>query len=130
MDRHLAIDIGSESGRAFVGYIEDEKIILKEIHRFPTQDFLLNNRRARNFYRYHEEIQKALKIYAKTCGDDLQSIGIDAWGGDFVSLDRKGNIARLPSFYRDCELSDMSTVIEQKYGQRKLYAKTGNAEMR
>lgn len=130
MNRHLAIDIGSESGRAFVGYIKDEKIVLKEIHRFKTQDFLLNNRRARNFYRYHEEIQKGLKIYAEKYGEKLESIGVDAWGGDFILLDRKGNIARLPSFYRDCALSDMSTVIEQKYGQRKLYAKTGNAEMR
>lgn len=130
MYRHLAIDIGSESGRAFVGYIENNKIVLKEIHRFKTQDFLLNNRRARNFYRYHEEIQKALKIYVEIYGEKLESIGVDAWGGDFVLLDRKGNIARLPSFYRDCALSDIESIIEKKYGKRRLYAKNGNAEMR
>ncbi len=126
---HLAADIGSESGKIIAGRIVNGKIETAELHRFRTQDFRLNNRRARNFYRYHEEILHSLKLFADQYGSELCSIGVDAWGGDFVLLDRKGNITRLPSSYRDHAFSDVAKIVERNFGRFNLYRITGNQEM-
>ena len=101
MNRHIAIDIGSESGRAIVGYLKDEKLYSEEIHRFRTQFMQVRNRGMRNFYRYHEEILHSLSVYREKYGPKLSSIGVDAWGMDFVILDRGGNVLKMPAFYRE-----------------------------
>ncbi len=36
MTYHLAIDIGASSGRAIIGYIENDKLKLEEIYRFEN----------------------------------------------------------------------------------------------
>ena len=33
---YLAIDIGASSGRHILGHMEDGKMVLEEIHRFPN----------------------------------------------------------------------------------------------
>ena len=130
MKRHLAIDIGSESGRAIVGYLEDGKIHTEEIYRFKTQFMQVRNRSLRDFYRYHEEILKALSIYRERFGRRLDSIGVDAWGGDFVLLDRGGNISRLPESYRsNAEVDDVAGIVEKNFGTHNLYLRNGNQRM-
>lgn len=130
MRRHLAVDIGSESGRVFVGYIQDGKVYTEEIHRFRTQFMQLRDKSVRNIYRYHEEILYALKLYAEKYGDTLESIGVDSWGSDFVLLDREGNISRIPASYRETSVSqDAAEIIERKMGLREVYLHTGNQAM-
>ena len=127
MNRHIAIDIGSESGRAIVGYLKDEKLYSEEIHRFRTQFMQVRNRGMRNFYRYHEEILHSLSVYREKYGPKLSSIGVDAWGMDFVILDRGGNVLKMPAFYREAtRTSDVNDIIEKKFGIRRLYERNGN----
>ena len=130
MKRHLAIDIGSEIGRAIVGFLENGKICTEEIYRFKTQFMQVRDRSLRDFYRYHEEILKALSVYRERYGTRLDSIGVDAWGGDFVLLDRKGNIIRLPESYRsNAETDDVAEIVENSFGTRRLYMRNGNQKM-
>ncbi len=35
--KFLAFDFGAESGRAILGVLDGEKIVLEEIHRFPNR---------------------------------------------------------------------------------------------
>ncbi len=130
MQRHLAVDIGSESGRVFVGYIQDGKVHTEELHRFRTQFMQIHGKSVRNIYRYHEEILHALKLYAEKYGDRLASIGVDSWGGDFVLLDREGNISQLPTSYRSTSAgNDAAEIIEEKMGIEEVYGRTGNQAM-
>lgn len=130
MGKHLAVDIGSESGRISVGYLKNGKLIIEELHRFKTQFMQAHRKSVRNIYRYHEEIIIGLKKYVEKYGDTLDSIGVDSWGGDFVLLDRKGNICKLPESYRATSAaSDVSEIIEKEYGLKKIYEHTGNQAM-
>lgn len=126
---HLAIDIGSESGRAYVGWIEQDQLHTEEIHRFVTQDVFIKNRHVRNLYRYYEEILQSLALYSARFGSPLRSIGVDAWGSDFVLLNRRGEVARLPSSYRDSDSNDVAPLVEERLGCWQVYQKTGNQEM-
>lgn len=130
MKRHLAVDIGSESGRVFVGYVQDGKVYTEELHRFRTQFMQIHGKSVRNIYRYHEEILHALKLYAEKYGEELESIGVDSWGGDFVLLDRDGNICALPTSYRATSAGmDAAQIIEEKMGIEEVYRRTGNQAM-
>ena len=130
MKIHLAIDIGSESGRAIVGYLENGEIHTEEIYRFKSQFMQLRDKSYRNFYRYHEEILTALKICSEKYGDSIESIGVDSWGSDFVLLDRQGNILSLPESYRSTSKSDdIADYIEERFGAKKLYFRCGNQKM-
>lgn len=126
----MAVDIGSESGRVFAGYIRDDQIFMKEIYRFKTQFMPLRGGSVRNIYRYHEEIIHALKIYRELYGERLDSIGVDSWGGDFVLLDREGRFSSLPASYRITSSSDdVKSFIQEKIGLEELYRHTGNQGM-
>ena len=66
--RHMAVDIGSESGRVYIGHLKNGRIVTEEIHRFKTQFMQVHRKSLRNIYRYHEEIIKALQLYAQKYG--------------------------------------------------------------
>jgi len=40
--KHIAFDLGAESGRAIVGEIINKKLNMKEIHRFVTKGIYVN----------------------------------------------------------------------------------------
>ena len=130
MKIHLAVDLGSESGRATAGYIENGKLYMEEIYRFRTQFMQVHGSSVRNFYRYHEEIVIALRICASRYGGAPYSIGVDAWGGDFVLLNRAGEVCKLPESYRAHALSgDATEIIEAKIGAWEVYRQNGNMKM-
>lgn len=130
MKRHLAVDIGSESGRVYVGYVEDGKVYTEEIHRFKTQFMQVHRKSMRNIYRYHEEIIHGMRKYAEKYGPTLESIGVDSWGCDFVLLNRKGDIAGLlPSYRGTSSARREEQYIEEKFGLEKVYMRTGNQAM-
>mgnify|MGYP006306963351 CR=1 FL=1 len=60
--KFLAFDFGAESGRAIIGALENEKLTLKEIHRFPTGMLKLQGHFHWNIFRLYEETKKAMKI--------------------------------------------------------------------
>lgn len=130
MKRHLAVDIGSESGRVYMGYIQEGKVYTEEIYRFKTQFMQAHGKSMRNIYRFHEEIIHGMQEYAEKYGSTLDSIGVDSWGSDFVLLDRKGHICALPVSYRGMPSAKKEEqYIEEKFGLKKLYMRTGNQAM-
>jgi len=124
---HLAIDIGSSSGRAFVGRLENGILVSEEIHRFRTRDVFFINQRVRNIYRWFDEILLALTKYKSNYGRKLNSIGVDSMGEDFALIDKVGNIITIPPSYRDLANIDSVLEIEEKnYGNENLYKICGN----
>lgn len=57
----LAFDLGAESGRATLGKLEEGKIALTEIHRFPTGMMNVHDHYQWNIYRMYEEMLTAIK---------------------------------------------------------------------
>lgn len=78
--RHIAFDLGAESGRAVAGWLENGRLTMEELHRFPTQSMTLGATVRWNVYRFYEEMLAALGKYAQKYGEELSSVGVDAWG--------------------------------------------------
>ena len=123
--RHIAFDLGAESGRAIVGWLEDGKLVFEELHRFPTQGMAIRSTLRWNVYRFYEEMLAALKKYVAQYGSKLESIGVDTWGIDFGLLDAQGELLELPYHYRDARTAGTDRVLEEKFGNRQVYEITG-----
>lgn len=97
----LAIDLGAESGRAVAGILEKKRILLEEIHRFPTGMIQLDGHYYWNIYRFYEEILTGINICKNRQQIKPESLAIDTWGVDFGLLGEDGSLIRIPYAYRD-----------------------------
>jgi len=111
MTRHLAVDLGAESGRCVIATLDRGRLALEELCRFPTQGMLLNGGIHWNVYRFYEEILAALRLYARRYGPGLDSVGVDTWGCDYALLDERGRLLELPYCYRDSRTNGTMEVL-------------------
>ena len=95
----FAVDLGATSGRTVIGGINDGKIELKELTRFPNNLIEINGHYYWDIYALYFEIIKGLKE-AKNNNVTITSIGIDTWGVDFVCVAADNSISQ-PIAYRD-----------------------------
>lgn len=96
----LAFDIGATSGRSILGTISKGHLELKELTRFANKIHLIQDKYYWNIYLLFEELKNGLKT-ASSQGAQIDSIGIDTWGVDFVYLAEDGSFLNLPRSYRD-----------------------------
>ncbi|MFP3090861.1 rhamnulokinase [Treponema sp. TIM-1] len=123
MNRYFSVDLGADSGRCMVGTLENGRLVLEELHRFPTQYFLLEGTLRWNIYRFYEEILTGLRKYAARYGKELCSIGVDTWGCDYGLFDADDRLLDLPYSYRDSRVTgSLEKVLPHK---KWLYEKTG-----
>lgn len=120
----LAIDLGASSGRAMLGTIQNEKLELKEIRRFPNPIIEVNGRLYWDLFHLYSEIIGALKD-VKTSGLVVESLGIDTWGVDIVCFGKDGEPLRMPYSYRDSHTFDAPEHFFTKIPKQEVYKKTG-----
>ena len=124
MTYHLAIDIGASSGRHILGYIEDGKIRLEEIHRF--EDYLKEENGSLIWD--IEKLVREVNAGIAKCGELGKipaTIAIDTWGVDYVLLDENKQ-ELLPCYsYRDNRNNLIQDEVASIISQEELYGKTG-----
>lgn len=126
MSCYLAIDLGAGSGRAILGIIEDERLKLHEIHRFPNEQILFDNRLYWNVFSLFSEIKKSLRM-ASQKGYLLNGIAVDTWGVDFSIVNQKHTFLP-PVAYRDQRTAGYPEKLHQ-LSPEKFYALTGIQQM-
>ncbi|MEC1262971.1 rhamnulokinase [Bacillus swezeyi] len=120
----IAVDIGASSGRLMAGKMEEDRLILQEIHRFE-------NKISKNGVFFCWDIQKIfheIKAGIKKCrkaGIDPVSIGINTWAVDFVLLDENDELLTDAVSYRDPRTDGMMEEALQIVSKEKLYFETG-----
>lgn len=114
--KHIAFDLGAESGRAIVGEISKGQLNTVEIHRFPTQGTIVNGSLGWDIYRIFAELKVGLKKYAAEYGDEPCTMGVDTWGVDYGLLDGNGKLCANPYHYRDQRNVGSKDKIDAMYG--------------
>lgn len=121
---YLAVDIGASSGRHILAHLEDGKMVLEEIHRFPNG---IVQKDGENVWDV-DELFAQIKLGMKKCAEAGKipvSIGIDTWGVDFVLLDAEGKRIGNAVAYRDGRTKGMDQEVYKKIPEDELYARTG-----
>ena len=83
---YLAVDIGASSGRHMLSHMENGKMVLEEIYRFPNGMTEKAGHKVWVVDRLFEEILTGMKKCLEM-GKIPYSMGIDTWAVDFVLLD-------------------------------------------
>ena len=121
---YLAADFGGGSGRVIAGSLEDGRLELEEIYRFPNRQIRLGDRLHWDFPALFEELKNGLKMAARK-GFRVQGIGIDTWGVDFGLIDRCGNLIGNPVCYRDARTDGIPETVFAQMDRQQHYAVTG-----
>jgi rhamnulokinase len=128
--RYLAFDLGGESGRAVLGWIERDRLCTEVVHRFENRPVRTADGLHWDILALWAEMQHGLALAAQRCGSSLASVGVDTWGSDFALLDRQGTLLANPWHYRDRRTDAMQEAVERIVPRAELYAQTGNQSMR
>ena len=124
MQYYLAVDIGASSGRHIISWLEDGKMILEEVHRFPNGMKKKNGHRCWDQAQLFEEIKTGMKKCAEL-GKIPCSMGIDTWAVDFALLDKEGKLLGDTVGYRDSRTNGMDEEVYKIIPQDALYGRTG-----
>ena len=107
---YLAIDFGGGSGRVIAGKLENGKLEMELIHRFPNRQVRLGNHVYWDFLALFEDMKTGLKM-AGAKGLKVDGIAIDTWGVDFGLIDKDGNLLGNPVCYRDARTKGMPEEV-------------------
>ena len=123
-DCYAAVDIGASSGRVVVGFVEDGRIHLEEVHRFDNRQVRRGGHDCWDIDLLYGELVRGLAL-CKEAGFAPKSIGIDTWGVDFVLLDADDNLVGDAVAYRDERTQGMFEVADAIMSPEELYRRTG-----
>ncbi|MCC7175318.1 MAG: rhamnulokinase [Bryobacterales bacterium] len=125
MNRYIAVDLGAESGRVILGTIDDEKLTLEELHRFPNTPVRTPAGLHWDILRLFHEIQSGLAVAGRERKVALDGIGVDTWGVDFGLVGRDGSLVASPVHYRDSRNDGMLERTFAAVPREEIFAHTG-----
>jgi len=120
----LAFDLGATSGRSILGTLDNGRLQMKELTRFPNQMLQIGDHFHWNIYSLFEHIKAGL-VAAKKEGVEISSIGIDTWGVDFALIAKDGSVLGAPYAYRDPHTNGMPEKYFSIVPREKVYDLTG-----
>ena len=121
---YLAIDIGASSGRHILGHIENDRLCLEEIYRFPNNIKNENGTLIWDIENLFAEVKAGIKKCAEI-GKFPKTIAIDTWGVDYVLLDESKKEILPAVSYRDGRTEEGSKNVNEIISQVELYSRTG-----
>lgn len=121
---YLAIDIGASSGRHILAHLEEGKMMLEEVHRFPNGMAEQDGELVWDVEELFAQIKEGMRKCA-ALGKIPVSVGVDTWGVDFVLLDGEGKRIGNAVAYRDSRTRGMDEEVYRLIPEDELYARTG-----
>ena len=124
MSNYIAVDLGAESGRIIVGTLDQGYLGLEEIYRFQNGPVNYAQSLRWDIDRIWREILHGIKL-ACSRFSDIDSIGVNTWGVDYVLLDSQGQPLGLPYHYRDARTEHIEEEVFAIVPSDELYYLTG-----
>ena len=123
--KFFAADLGATSGRTILGTLADGRIEIEELTRFPNHLIETGGHVYWDLFALYHEIIGGLRVVAQR-GEQIESIGIDTWGVDFVCVGRDGALLRNPLSYRDPHtFAAMDDYLHRVSSRERVYELTG-----
>ncbi len=121
--RHVAIDLGSESGRVIVGTFTAAGLVQEELHRFATPSLTQDGSLRWDI----PAIQAGIVIGLRRAGERgrIDSIGVDTWGVDYGIIGANGALLTAPFCYRDARTEGIAAELLAQYGEHAFFQRSG-----
>lgn len=121
----LAFDLGASSGRSIIGKLKNNNLELETLYRFTNGGIRLFDSFYWNILNLYQEIKTSLSLFVKKYGKNLDAIGIDSWGVDFVLLDENDKIIGLTHHYRDERTKGIMEEMTKVVPKEEIFSQTG-----
>lgn len=122
--KHLAIDLGAESGRVVVGEPHDDGMRMHEVHRFANGGVQAGKHVHWDALGLWREIKHGMRAAATQHGK-IDTIGICTWGVDYALLDERNELMSNPITYRDHRTDGMLDRAMAEIGRETIFNHTG-----
>lgn len=119
----LSIDIGASSGRFIVTSHVDGVFSYEETYRFPNGAIERDGHLYWDIDEIIRHIKEGLKI-SLTAHRDIQSVGVDTWGVDYVLI-KDGKKVADPFAYRDIRNEETMKQYVRSQSYKDIYNETG-----
>lgn len=124
MTRHLAVDLGASGGRVALGTIEDGRLSMEVLHRFPNHAIPLQGGLYWDALELWRQILHGLSL--ATLHGDVMSVGVNSWGVDYALIDdRKLDLMGPISHYRSPRNDGVMQYELARIGRELMYEETG-----
>jgi rhamnulokinase len=123
-----AIDLGATSGRVILGTWKNQKLALREVHRFPNAFQTLGAHDYWDIAGLWGHIQTGLRaaLAALPKGATLASVGVDTWGCDHALVNDAGRLVYPVHAYRDARTQPgLARLSNTRAALERIYAATG-----
>ena len=121
---YLAVDIGASSGRHMVGWMQDGKLQLEEVYRFPNGATKQNGSLCWDGEGLYRHLIAGLAA-CRDKGKIPSYMAIDTWGVDYALLDQEGALIGSLVAYRDDRTAGMEEEVHRLVPGEELYRRTG-----
>jgi len=124
---HLAVDLGASGGRVALGTVQDGRLEVEVLHRFPNGPIQLPVGEGIGLYwdvlGLWREILQGLRLAAAK--GPIASVGVDSWGVDFALLDERGYVLEGLRHYRDPRTEKPFEQAFRALSKDQIYQHTG-----
>jgi rhamnulokinase len=121
---YVACDLGAESGRVMLARLEDRRLSLEEIHRFPSAMVRVLGSLRWDVLRIYDELKAGLRKIAKR-EIPVRGLSVDSWGVDYVLINAVHPMISPPFHYRDERTGPMYDKVRQQVGAKLIFEETG-----
>lgn len=121
---YLAVDIGASSGRHMLGWMENGKLFLEEVYRFPNGAKEIGGSLCWDSKALYFHLIAGLKA-CRDKGKIPSYMAIDTWGVDYALLDANGALIGSLTAYRDDRTVGMDDEVRRYLSDEELYKRTG-----
>ena len=121
---YIACDLGAESGRVMLGRLEEGRLTLEEMHRFPSAAVRVAGSLRWDVLRIFEELKSGLRKISQR-KVPVASLSVDSWGVDYVLINAVHPMLSPPFHYRDARTESTYDRVREKVGSELIFAETG-----
>jgi len=125
MAKHIAVDLGAESGRIIVGDVRR----IEDVHRFENHPVRIGKSIFWDVLNIFAEIKRGLKKAFERYPGEIRSMGLDTWGVDYALLDRQGDMIGGVYHYRDPRTDGVPDEVFSLIPRWEIYEETGIQHM-
>lgn len=119
-----AVDIGASGGRVVAGLVDDGRVALDVVHRFPNGVAEHDGHLRWNLTGLFEHVLAGLSALAAKY-PQTESLGIDTWAVDYGLLDADGALLAEPVAYRDDRTAAVIDAVHGRVSPAELFAING-----
>src|SRR5579871_6699040 len=121
----IVLDLGSSGGRVFLGRLDNGRLGVEELHRFPNGPVRIGDAWYWDVLRIYEEALVGLRKAGARIGSAPALIGVDSYGVDYGYLDRSGALLSPVRHMRDPRTDGAYESIHALIPRDELYRRAG-----